>query len=61
MRKSDLRAAPFLAEHLRVSGPAYTVSTACTSSAKGDRVPARLLRAGACDAVLAGGVDSLCS
>jgi 3-oxoacyl-[acyl-carrier-protein] synthase-1 len=53
-------AAPFLAEHLRVSGPAYTVSTACTSSAKAIASAARLLRAGACDAVLAGGVDTLC-
>ena len=53
-------AAPFLAGHLRVTGPAYTVSTACTSSAKAIASAARLLRAGLCDAVIAGGVDTLC-
>ena len=53
-------AAPFLARHLGLLGPAYTVSTACTSSAKA-LVSARLLiNAGVCDAVLCGGVDSLC-
>lgn len=53
-------AAPFLARHLGLLGPAYTVSTACTSSAK-SLVSARLLlAAGVCDAVIAGGVDSLC-
>ncbi len=52
--------APFLARHLRVTGPAYTVSTACTSSAKAIASAGRLLRAGLCDAVIAGGVDTLC-
>jgi len=52
--------APFLAQHLKVSGPAYMVSTACTSSAKAIASAARLLRAGLCDAVIAGGVDTLC-
>ena len=52
--------APFLAGHLQVSGPAYTVSTACTSSAKAIASAARLLRAGLCDAVITGGVDTLC-
>lgn len=53
--------APFLARHLRVRGPAYTVSTACTSSAKAIAAGRRLLRSGICDAVLAGGADVLCS
>lgn len=52
--------APFLARHLKSTGPAYTVSTACTSSAKAIAAAARLLRAGLCDAVIAGGVDTLC-
>jgi len=52
--------APFLAAHLDVAGPAYTVSTACTSSAKALIAARNLLRLGVCDAVLAGGVDSLC-
>jgi len=53
-------AAPFLARHLGVTGPAYTVSTACTSSAKALAAARNLLRSGSCDAVVAGGVDSLC-
>lgn len=42
------------------SGPAYVVSTACSSSAKAIASAARLLRAGIADAVIAGGADSLC-
>ena len=52
--------APFLARRLAVGGPAYTVSTACTSSAKAIAAGRRLLRSGLCDAVLAGGADVLC-
>jgi 3-oxoacyl-[acyl-carrier-protein] synthase-1 len=52
--------APLLARMLGLGGPAYTVSTACTSSAKALVSAGRLLRAGHCDAVIAGGVDTLC-
>lgn len=52
--------AAFLARHLQLGGPAYTVSTACTSSAKAFASARNLLRHGLCDAVLVGGVDSLC-
>lgn len=52
--------AMFLSRLLEVSGPAYCVSTACTSSAKAFVSARRLLRHGLCDAVLVGGVDSLC-
>lgn len=52
--------AAFLARHLGLGGPAYTVSTACTSSAKAFASARNLLRHGLCDAVLVGGVDSLC-
>lgn len=41
-------------------GPVYVVSTACSSSAKVCAGAIRLLDAGVCDAVLVGGVDSLC-
>jgi 3-oxoacyl-[acyl-carrier-protein] synthase-1 len=51
--------AVFLADVLGTSGPAYVVSTACSSGAKALASAARLLRAGVCDAVLAGGADSL--
>ncbi|MGY3728373.1 MULTISPECIES: beta-ketoacyl-ACP synthase [Cobetia] len=41
-------------------GPVYTLSTACTSSAKALASARRLLASGQCDAVIAGGADSLC-
>lgn len=50
----------FLIEYLGVEGPSYTVSTACSSSAKAVVDAAQLIGLGLCDAVLAGGVDSLC-
>ena len=52
--------ANFLADWLRLSGPAYVISTACTSSARALMSAQRLLDLGLCDAVLCGGVDSLC-
>lgn len=50
----------FLAKYLGITGPAYCVSTACTSSAKAFVSARSLLRHRLCDAVLVGGVDSLC-
>jgi 3-oxoacyl-[acyl-carrier-protein] synthase-1 len=52
--------ANFLAALLKLSGPAYVISTACTSSARALLSARRLLDMGLCDAVLCGGVDSLC-
>jgi 3-oxoacyl-[acyl-carrier-protein] synthase-1 len=52
--------ANFLAEWLQLSGPAYVISTACTSSARALMSAQRLLDLGVCDAVLCGGVDTLC-
>lgn len=52
--------AAFLADLLGVAGPAYTVSTACTSGARALLTARRLLARGACDAVICGGVDTLC-
>ena len=49
-----------LAIYLQVEGPAFTVSTACSSSALALASGRRLLRTGIADAVLAGGADSLC-
>ncbi|RON98536.1 beta-ketoacyl-[acyl-carrier-protein] synthase II [Pseudomonas moraviensis] len=60
-RQQELGApANFLAEWLQLSGPAYVISTACTSSARALMSAQRLLDLGLCDAVLCGGVDSLC-
>lgn len=52
--------ANFLADWLQLSGPAYVISTACTSSGRALASARRLLQLGVCDAVLCGGVDSLC-
>jgi 3-oxoacyl-[acyl-carrier-protein] synthase-1 len=52
--------APFAAAALGVQGPAFTISTACTSSAKAFASARRLLQLQLCDAVVVGGVDSLC-
>lgn len=43
-----------------IAGPSYTISTACSSSAKTFISADMLLNAGICDAVIVGGVDSLC-
>ena len=53
-------AAPFAAAALNVLGPAFTISTACTSSAKAFVSARRLLQLGVCDAMIVGGVDTLC-
>ena len=53
--------AVFLAQTLGVTGPAYVHASACASSAKALASAARLISMGACDAALAGGVDSLCT
>jgi 3-oxoacyl-[acyl-carrier-protein] synthase-1 len=53
--------ATMLARELSISGPAYVQSAACASSAKAFASAARLIRMGACDAVLVGGVDTLCA
>lgn len=52
--------AAFLARELGIGGPAYTISTACSSGAKALASAARLLRARLVDAVIAGGADTLC-
>ena len=52
------------AEYLRrlvgVEGPAYTVSTACSSSGKAFAAARRLIETGVVDAVITGGVDGRC-
>jgi len=53
--------ADFLASYLGLTGPAYTISTACSSSGKAFASARRLINLDLCDAVIAGGADSLCS
>ncbi len=52
--------AAFVADYLELEGPAYTISTACSSSAKVFASAQRLIDAGLCDAAVVGGVDTLC-
>lgn len=49
-----------LQHYLAWEGVAYTISTACSSSAKAFAAGQRLINAGLADAVLVGGVDTLC-
>lgn len=50
----------FVAAALGLEGPCLTVSTACSSSAKVFANAERLIRLGLADAVVVGGVDTLC-
>lgn len=50
----------FVRRYLGLQGPALTVSTACSSSAKSFASASRMIQSGLCDAAVVGGVDSLC-
>ncbi len=50
----------FSARFFGLTGPAYTVTTACSSSAKVFASARRLIYAGLADAAIVGGADTLC-
>lgn len=50
----------FVSYFTGISGPALTINTACSSSAKVFATASRWLKANIVDAVLVGGVDTLC-
>lgn len=50
----------FLTAFISTRGPAYTLSTACSSSARAIISGKRLIDAGLVDAAIVGGADSLC-
>jgi 3-oxoacyl-[acyl-carrier-protein] synthase-1 len=50
----------FVQEALGLEGPAETISTACSSSAKAFASAERLIRLGLADAAVVGGTDTLC-
>ena len=52
--------ADFVRHYFDLRGPAYVVSTACSSSAKVFGSAQRMLASGLIDAAIVGGVDSLC-
>lgn len=51
----------FASCYLGTKGPAYTISTACSSGVKTILSAKRLIDVGICDAVICGGVDTLCA
>ncbi|HEX5091405.1 MAG TPA: beta-ketoacyl-ACP synthase, partial [Burkholderiales bacterium] len=53
-------ASGYVRARLGLGGPAWTVSTACSSSAKVFGTAQRLMETGVIDAAVVGGVDSLC-
>ncbi len=52
--------AAFTAAILDLHGPAYVISTACSSGAKTFAAARRLIRAGIIDAAIVGGADTIC-
>ena len=52
--------ADFVQRYLDLQGPAFVVSSACSSSAKVFAHATRMMAAGVCDAAVVGGVDTLC-
>lgn len=48
----------FLKKKIQCEGPAFIISTACSSSAKAFQSARRLILSGACDCVIVGGVDA---
>ncbi|MDP1899793.1 MAG: beta-ketoacyl-[acyl-carrier-protein] synthase family protein [Rubrivivax sp.] len=52
--------AGYVRQALNLAGPAFVVSTACSSSAKVFASAARMLALGLVDAAVVGGVDTLC-
>jgi 3-oxoacyl-[acyl-carrier-protein] synthase I len=50
----------FAGSLIGAGGPVYALSTACTSGAKAIATAARMLKTGLADAVVCGGVDTLC-
>ena len=52
--------AEFMKKELGLNGLCYAISTACSSSGKAVAAGQRMLETGVCDAVVVGGVDSIC-
>ncbi|NLL11868.1 MAG: beta-ketoacyl-[acyl-carrier-protein] synthase II [Fibrobacter sp.] len=52
--------ANYLKNAFGITGPAYTVSTSCTSGVKALSSAKTMLDCGFCDAVITGGIDTLC-
>ncbi|MGD8118840.1 beta-ketoacyl-[acyl-carrier-protein] synthase family protein [Vibrio sp. TRT 29B02] len=60
-RKQELgNTSDFVAAYFGITGPCYAISTACSSSGRVFITAQRLLGSGLVDAVIVGGVDTLC-
>ncbi len=60
-RKQELgHCSDFVAAYFGLTGPHYAVSTACSSSGRVFITAQRLLKSGLVDAVIVGGVDTIC-
>jgi len=60
-RKQELgNPAEFISDYFDITGPSYSISTACSSSGRVYLSAKRMLKANLVDAVIVGGVDSLC-
>ncbi|MGF1776631.1 beta-ketoacyl-[acyl-carrier-protein] synthase family protein [Vibrio nomapromontoriensis] len=61
-RKQELgNGSDFIAHYFNLTGPCYSISTACSSSGRVFISAKRLLKSGLVDAVIVGGVDTLCA
>jgi len=59
-RQSSFSVSDYVRRRLELTGPAASLCTACSSSAKAFAVAQRLIEANLIDAAVVGGVDSLC-
>lgn len=59
-RHAWVATADFIKKELGLGGPCHAISTACSSSGKAIAAGQRMIETGICDAVLVGGVDSIC-
>lgn len=59
-RQDNASLSYFARDYYDLTGPAMTISTACTSSAKTLASAHRLIKSGLCDAAIVGGADTLC-
>lgn len=58
--QNSFSVADFVQRYLGLRGPAFVVSSACSSTAKVFGNAARMMAAGVCDAAVVGGADTLC-
>lgn len=60
-RKQELgNTSDFIAAYFELTGPCYSISTACSSSGRVFITAQRLIESGLVDAVIVGGVDTIC-